>query len=123
MQRTKKNGRPILLNSENSPKLKRLQVSEKWSSLRQTAKISLFSAIFETEKIFQLKQMDFFSETNAICPEKQLHQRLMFEISIFYVILPIITQNIHYVKFSGDKDVETIFICSSVVGICYFCAV
>ena len=29
-------------------------------------------AIFETEKIFQLKQKDFFSEINAKYPEKQL---------------------------------------------------
>ena len=71
IERVQKNGRPILLDSENSPKLKRLQVSEKWSSLRQTAKISLFSAFLKTEKNFLLNRKDFFSETTAKCPEKR----------------------------------------------------
>ena len=66
----KKNGRPCFANSENSPKLKRLQVNKKWLSLRQTAKISLFSAFLKTEKTFLLKQNDRHSETTAKCPEK-----------------------------------------------------
>ena len=68
--RTKK-GRPFSLNSENSPKLKRLQVSEKWSSLRYLAKISLFSAFLKTEKNFLLNRKDFFSGTTANCPDKR----------------------------------------------------
>ena len=67
---TTANGRPILLNLENSPKVKQLQVNQLWSSFRYLAKTSLFSAFFETEKIFLLNRKDFFSETNAICPEK-----------------------------------------------------
>jgi len=50
----KKNGRPISLNSKNSPKLKRLQVSKKCFPLRQLAKISLFLPFYAAEKNFQL---------------------------------------------------------------------
>ena len=60
-----KNGRPFLLNSENSPTLKWLQVNQSWSSLRQTVKISLFLPFYATENTFQLNRKDFFSETNA----------------------------------------------------------
>ena len=72
----KKNGRPFSLNSEFSLKLKRLQVNKSWSLFRQLAKISLFSAFFETEKNFLLNQKDFFSETTAKCTETQLNLRL-----------------------------------------------
>ena len=68
--RTKK-GRPFSLNSENSPKLKRLQVSEKWSSLRYLAKISLFSAFLKTENTFLLNRKDRHSETTEKCPQKR----------------------------------------------------
>ena len=37
--------------------------------------ISVFS-IFETEKFFLLKRKDFFSESNAKFPEKQLYLQL-----------------------------------------------
>ena len=67
----KKNGRPFLLNSENSLKLKWLQVSKKWLSLRQTAKIPLFSAFLKTEKNFLLNRKDFFSETTIKCYGKR----------------------------------------------------
>ena len=67
----KKNGRPILLNSENSLKLKRLRVNQSWSSFRQTAKVSLFSAFLKTETNFLLNRKDFFAETTAKCPEKR----------------------------------------------------
>ena len=49
-----KNGRPFLLNSEFSLKLKWLQVNKSWLSLCYLAKISLFSAFLKTEKNFQL---------------------------------------------------------------------
>jgi len=68
--RYKKNGRRFSLNSKYSLKLKRLQVNQSWSSLRQTAKISLFSAFLKTEKNFLLNRKDFFSATTAKSPEK-----------------------------------------------------
>ena len=73
-----KNGRPFLLNSEFSPKLKWVQVNQSWLSLRYLSKISLFLTFYSAEKNFQLKQKDFFSETNAKCLEKQLNLRLLF---------------------------------------------
>ena len=44
--------------------------SRVWNSV-YTAKTSLFSAFFETEKIFLLKWKGFFSETTVKCPEKR----------------------------------------------------
>jgi hypothetical protein len=67
----KKNGRPFLLNLENSPKLKWLQINKKWLSLRYLAKISLFLPFYAAEKSFQLNQNDLHSETTAKCPEKR----------------------------------------------------
>ena len=60
----------VSLILKNSLKLKWLRVNRKWSSLRQTAKISLFLPFYAAEKNFQLNRKDFCSETNAICPEK-----------------------------------------------------
>ena len=69
--RKQKNGRPFSLNSKYSIKRKRLQVNEKWSSLRQLAKISLFLPFYTAEKIFYSTERTFFSETTAKCPEKR----------------------------------------------------
>ena len=66
----------VLIVRKTSLKLKRLQVNQSWSSLRQTAKISLFLTFYAAENTFLLNQKDFFSETNTTCPEKYLHQRL-----------------------------------------------
>ena len=71
MREFKKDGRGCFNCSENSPKLKWLQVSKKWLSLRQTAKISLFSAFLKTEKNFLLNRKEFFSVTTANCPDKR----------------------------------------------------
>ena len=67
------------------------ELTENAQCFNNSRKYLCFQRFFETEKNFLLNQKDFFYETNAKCPEKQLHQRLMFEISTFHVILPIIT--------------------------------
>ena len=62
----------VLIVRKISLKLKWLQVNELCSLLRYLAKPSLISAFLNTEKIFLLNRKDFFSETNAKCPPKQL---------------------------------------------------
>ena len=67
----------VLIVRKISPKLKRLQVNQSWSSLRYLAKTSLFSAFLKTEKNFQLKQNDRHSETTAKCPKKDTAMEFM----------------------------------------------